>query len=83
MRDAAINAYGVLSDDTEEEILAEPASAGLGAAAMINEAPEESIALYLLVRRLGETDMKAGIARLLELGNADGGRRKSAAAPAR
>lgn len=74
VRDSAINAYGVLLDDTDESIVEEPESAGLGVGDMINRAPQESVEIYQLASRLGEGDLQVGLARLLEIASqAEGG----------
>jgi hypothetical protein len=71
VRDAAINAYGVLPYDAYVDVVDEPAVAGLGVADMINVAPEESVEIYQLARRLGDGDMKIGLSKLLKLAQAD------------
>lgn len=72
VRDAAINAYGVLPYDADVEVVDEPAVAGLGVADMVNVAPEESVEIYQLARRLGDGDVKEGLARPIEIANAEG-----------
>jgi hypothetical protein len=72
VRDAAINAYGVLPDSADVRVVAEPDVAGLGVADMINQAPQESVAIYQLARRLGNADVKEGLGRLIEIANAEG-----------
>lgn len=65
VRDAAINAFGVMDDGFDA--VEEPECAGLGTANLINEAPNESVELYQIISRLGEHDLRVGIKRLIEL----------------
>jgi len=69
VRDSAINAYGVLLDSQMDRVVEEPEVAGLGVADMINQAPQESVAIYQLARRLGNSNLKEGLARLIEIAN--------------
>jgi hypothetical protein len=66
VRDAAINAYGVLPYDADVEVVDEPASAGLGVGDMINVAPDESVEIYQLARQLGDGDIKTGLSQVLK-----------------
>ncbi len=65
VRDAAINAFGVVEDSFDA--VEEPACAGLGTANLINEAPKESVELYRIVSQLGENDLCVGLNRLIDL----------------
>ncbi len=71
IRDSAINAYGVLDYGPDVRVVDEPASAGLGVGDMINEAPEESVGIYQLAKRLGDGNIKDGLSKLLKLAGAD------------
>lgn len=65
MRDMAINAFGAVEDGCRS--ISEPAVAGYPSGALGNVAPEEFADLALLVKDLGNGDVKEGIKKLLEL----------------
>lgn len=73
VRDSAINAYGVLSYSEDVRVVDETDVAGLGVADMINQAPEECVAIYQLAGRIGNGNLKSGLAGLIEIANSEGG----------
>lgn len=70
VRDMAINAFGRM-EDGEGQVVNEPESAGNTVGPMFNSAPEQSIELQILARKLGNGDYGAGLSAILKLAGND------------